>query len=519
MTNVRSRWRITIGTVLLIVFLVGTITLAQGKGTEQGPGGALPFKVDHDEVTHFEQQGHSKSDVYTALNLQEQTGVPVGKWLEAIKRGLTWVGAIEELAKDKPLEKLPINKEGSRTLSEQEITDLIYDGYSGLDIIEAGKITYLYGGEPRALLELHKNGLTWAEIKQREAAAWSKSTGVSAPDSYSFGWGVNGQDTTTPSGLSKQEVAEMMTQGFTLAAILNADSMAASLGIDFRTIVRGISPEASLHDAVREHYSKLTPAERDEARSKVKPPSGEALEEFTKQTGLSADTLKTRKVVSVKLGDSGKTLSGLTEEEVMSLVTMGVELKELMSADARAYARGLNFRLILTTMKPGQSLLTLVSEADRITPANQRNLPPVSLKQPTEEELLQSYANKTGRTKEELSSLRTAGKTWREIMGVPEEHLAEALKVAEGWGLKDHELVHQALLQELWVNDAYQAALLAPATKLTPSEILAMKTKENTWLDVLKVLFPEKALPPVPEINPNLEPKPPVSLPAGSNGR
>ncbi|MDP3486819.1 MAG: hypothetical protein Q8S19_02660, partial [Bacillota bacterium] len=112
-------------------------------------------------------------------------------------------------------------------------------------------------------------------------------------------------------------------------------------------------------------------------------------------------------------------------------------------------------------------------------------------------------------------TLRSAGKTWREITGVPESELTQALEVAAGWGLHDRDLVVQALLKGLWVNDAYQAALLAPATKLTASEILALKTKDNTWRDVLEQLFPGKHIAPVPNTTPPGQHRPPVKLPAG----
>ncbi|MDP3488014.1 MAG: hypothetical protein Q8S19_08815, partial [Bacillota bacterium] len=486
----------------------------------QAPGQLkkAPFEIDSAELARLEKQGHSKSDIYTALSLQEQTGVALASWLAVRKSGKTWPEAIEQLAKGKKLERKPMNPEDSRVLTQQEILELMYEGYSGADILEASNLLFYYCGEPRHLLELHRNGLSWEDIGQSQAEAWNEK--MSGPkDPYGFGWGKH-EATTTQSGLSKQEVAELLEKGFTLSEIINADSLAASLGIDFKSIAKDTSPKASLKDAVTKKYSQLTPSERAEAQKKVKPLDEEQLQSLAAQTGRSVAELKVNqpKIVLVKFEESETTLSGLTQEEVLALVALGLDIEEIISADAEAHALGLNFKSIMVNRKPGQSLTALVREADKNTPADQRNVV-ASRKQPTEADLLKMYANKTGKSQQELALLRSAGKSWREIMGIPEEELAQAMQLAESWGLKDRELVLQALTQGLWVNDAYQAALLAPATNLTASQILTMKKRDNTWMDVIAVLFPNKALPPVPEIDPIIKPRTPAKLPSGDNGR
>ncbi|MBS3936980.1 MAG: hypothetical protein KGZ50_00205 [Peptococcaceae bacterium] len=502
--------------MLLIVTLVTHAVAANPGSSGQAPNQSkASAQVSSEELARYEKQGHTPSDVYTALGLLEQTGIPIVKWLAARKAGKTWSEAIEQLAKGVKLERQPLDPEKSRTLTPQEILQLMREGYAGEDIREASSILFNYGGDVRHLLQLKRSGRAWDDIRRDHATAWQEKMSGSN-DPYGFGFGQDGKATHTRTGLSKQEVAEIVKLGYKLEEILKADALAAALGLELKPLVKAGEP---LTDTVLRIYASLTPSQREQAKSKVKPLSESDLKEIAAQTGRSLADIKAsqNRVVAVRFGDRETTPSGLTPAEVVALVASGIDLKELILADTYANARGLNFRAILTARKSGISLMELVKETDRNTPAAARKVT-TPVKQPTEEELVEIYAARTGKPRVEVAALRSLGKTWREIAGVPEAELTQALEVAASWGLNDRELVTQALLQGLWVNDAYQAALLAPATKLTASEVLALKTKDNTWSNVLEQLFPGKRIPKIPSTPPPSNPRPPVKLPAG-NGK
>ena len=515
--QLRKRSALLLLLMLLMVSALVTHTVAANPGqSSQAPGQVKKsLNIDSEELACYEKQGHTPSDVYTALSLEDQTGIPIAKWLAARKAGTTWPEAIEQLAKGVKLERKPLDPAKSRTLTQQEILELMYEGYSGEDIMQASSLMFNYGGDARHLLQLRKNGRPWEDLIKEHANAWQEK--MSGPkDPYNFGLGKDGKATHTKTGLSKKEVAEIMDLGYPLEEILKADALAAALGLELKPLVKAGEP---LTDTVLRIYASLTPSQREQAKSKVKPLSEADLKQIAAQTGRSLADIKAsqNRVVAVRFEGRETTPSGLTPDEVAALVASGVDLKELMTMDAFANARGLNFRAILANRKAGVSLSELVREADRNTPASARKVT-TPVRQPTEEELVEIYAARTGKSKVEIAVLRSTGKTWREITGVPESELTQALEVAANWGLNDRELVTQALLQGLWVNDAYQAALLAPATKLTASEVLALKTKDNTWSNVLEQLFPGKRIPKIPSTPPPSNPRPPVKLPAG-NGK
>jgi len=510
---VKSKYLATILLVLMLVLVLVGASLTHRAGANYGQMKTTSLSIPPEALARLEKQGHLPSDVYTALSLEEQTGIPIAKWLEARKSGKTWPAAIEQLAKGVKLERKPLDPEKSRNLTQQEILQLMHEGYSGEDIKEASSILFNYGGDVRHLLRLKQSGRAWDDIRRDHATAWQEK--MSGPnDPYGFGFGKDGKATHTRTGLSKQEVAEIIKLGYKLEEILKADALAAALGLELKPLVRAEGP---LTDAVLKAYASLTPAQREQAKSKVKPLTESDLKEIAAQTGRSLADINAsqNRVVAVRFGDRDTTPSGLTSAEVVALVASGIDLKELILADTYANARGLDFRAILAARKSGTTLMELVKEADRNTPAAARKVT-TPVKQPTEEELVEIYAARTGKPKVEVAAQRSLGKTWREIAGVPAAELTQALAVAASWGLNDRELVMQALLQELWVNDAYQAALLAPQTKLTASEILALKTKDNTWSDVLKQLFPGKHIPKIPGTPPPSNPRTPVKLPEGS---
>ncbi|MBT9175830.1 MAG: hypothetical protein DDT20_00130 [Firmicutes bacterium] len=152
--------------MLLVVSAVVTHAVAANPGSSgQAPSQSKASpQVSSEELARYEKQGHTPSDVYTALSLLEQTGIPIAKWLATRKAGKTWPEAIEQLAKGVKLERKPLDPEKSRTLTQQEILQLMREGYAGEDIREASSILFNYGGDVRHLLRLKQSGRAWTDI-------------------------------------------------------------------------------------------------------------------------------------------------------------------------------------------------------------------------------------------------------------------------------------------------------------------------------------------------------------------
>ncbi|MDP3486501.1 MAG: hypothetical protein Q8S19_01030 [Bacillota bacterium] len=401
--------------------------------------------------------------------------------------------AIKELAKGLPLKRPPINAAASRELTAEEVQQFMKSGYSGADVIAAGELVYLYGSDPLALLKLRQQGKEWAELRAAEEEKWLASP-ERAVSLISFGAGK----THSPGGLSKEAVIKIHTMGYSLDDIMLADRWAGLWGLDLLELVQSFDRKKTLEAAVQEHYLRLTPAQQVAASQnrRIGPvrPQGEEL-------AMSS------RVVRIQFEEGFTTPSGLSGEEVSALVLQGHNLKDLLTADARAHALGLDIRALATAK--GENSWEYAFGLF-LGPKQPLEFIPI---QPDEDTLIATYRDVTGQSEGEVRSLRASGKTWRELTGISPERFAHALGTAQGWGLTDQALVLQALLQGLKVEDAYQAALLTAGTKLTAQEILAHKTVDNTWREVIKKIMPDRTLPPVPENSRPEEQQPPPLLP------
>ena len=453
--------------------------------------------IDSTDLARLERLGHDSSDIYTALNLQERTGVPIESWLDARKAGKSWEVAIKELAKGLPLKRPPVNAAASRELTTEEVKQLMIEGYSGADVIAVGELVYLYGGDPLALLQLRQQGIEWAELRAAEEEKWLQSP-ERAVSLINFGTGM----THSPGGLSKEEIVEIHFLGYSLNDVMLADRLAGLWGLDLLELVKSFNRETTLEAAVQAHYQRLTLSEQVAALQNRR--IGTPI--------IPGEEVDMSRVVRIQFAEGFTTPSGLSGEEVSALVMQGHDMKELMSADARAHALGLDIRELAATKgdKSWNDVFDLV-----LGPKKPLEYVPV---QPDEDKLIAAYSAVRGQALGEVTSLRASGKTWRELTGISPERFAHALGTAQGWGLTDQTLVLQALLQGLRVEDAYQAALLAPATKLNASEILTLKTVNNTWRDVIEEIMPDKVIPPITDNEqPGELPSPPKLPVKGGN--
>ncbi|MDP3487721.1 MAG: hypothetical protein Q8S19_07295 [Bacillota bacterium] len=485
----RVKWGPIIGVVLLVALCLGSIAMADSTGKSGGAPGQLkksPFEIERAELERLEKQGHSLEDIYTALDLQAKTGLPLAKWLAERKAGKTWPQAIEKLAKGIQLKKRALSHDG-REMTEKEIYALLKEGYPSEDVMTAVGLVYDYGSNPKTLLDRRLAGESWESVSRDLDTNWRESQ---AKKGDGFLLGEDGKAETTATGLHKKEISILLEQGYTVGDILRADAVADALGVDFRAVAAQKPIGKTLYQAVLDMDASRTPEEKVQAR-KNQQSKGE---------------------VRVKL-EGGVSPSGLTESEVNALVSRGHNPEEVLAADALAKSLGLEFRKIAGNKRPEQSWLDAVRQADKERTVTKDTLPG---QQPTEEMLLKHYSRALEKTEAELKAARSSGKSWQDITGQPvmsrEEH---ALNQAKTWGLTEEALVLQALKQGLEAFDAYQAALLSKNSKMSAGEILKLKTTTNTWVDVLKILLPGAKIPTAPDAPPPGTEQKPLQLKQG----
>ncbi|MDP3488122.1 MAG: hypothetical protein Q8S19_09355, partial [Bacillota bacterium] len=258
----KRHWGPLIGIVLLIAMFLGSIAMAQtapGKsGQAPGQMKKSPFEIERTELERLEKQGHALEDIYTALDLQDKTGVPLAKWLAERKTGKTWPEAIEKLAKGVPLKKRALSDEGWE-MTEKEIYALLKEGYPSEDVMAASSLVYNYGSSPKTLLNRRLAGESWEEIRKDLDTKWRESQ---AKKGAGFLLGEDGKAETTATGLHKKEISALLEQRYTLDDILRADAVADALGVDFRAVAAQKPKGKTLYEAVLGADASRTPEER-----------------------------------------------------------------------------------------------------------------------------------------------------------------------------------------------------------------------------------------------------------------
>lgn len=415
------------------------------------PGNGSMY-IDPDRRAELERQGHSRTEIYTALALEEQTGVPVERWLEGRKQGKEFPELIQELAKGKVLER-PKYADDARNLGEETIRALLDEGYSSADIMSAGDVLAQYGGDPREYLKRHLAGESWVAIREAEHKKWSAEQEKKAKELPQFWLGKDGLAEATESGLTKNEIKALMKQGFTLEEILGVDALAYKLGLDIREIAAAKRPDQSLRDALEE-----------------------AAHRYVEAPAVNKCLLNTK--------------AGLTTEEVDALVAAGESAAEIVAADSRAYLLGLDLKSVAAGKKNGEKLAAAVERAHRErTPAERAAM--LKKPHPHEETRVKFFAEKTGRTEAEIRKLRAEGKSWIEIDGWKSpDGQPSVYEIADSFGITDHNFLERALELGFSFYDVRQANRIAQSVNLPIEDVLAVKTSENTWDDVIRALSP-----------------------------
>ncbi|MDP3487134.1 MAG: hypothetical protein Q8S19_04275 [Bacillota bacterium] len=110
----KKKVRLVLGAMILVVFavigsvIVHTAFASTGKPPVHAENSQNTVRVvrhgshlmiESSDLARLERQGHDSADIYTALDLQERTGVPLEAWLAARNSGKSWEVAIKELAK------------------------------------------------------------------------------------------------------------------------------------------------------------------------------------------------------------------------------------------------------------------------------------------------------------------------------------------------------------------------------------------------------------------------------------
>jgi hypothetical protein len=141
-----------------------------------------------------------------------------------------------------------------------------------------------------------------------------------------------------PRSLTRAEMEQLMQEGYSGADILAAGELVQTFGSDPHTVLK------KRKDG--DEWAKIRGAEQQRWN-----------EQKVAEWQANPD---------IRLGEDGtltQTASGLTVGEIKALVKSGHKLEEIMRADAQARAFELDFRQIVRSKAPGQSLRDAVHEA------------------------------------------------------------------------------------------------------------------------------------------------------------
>lgn len=201
------------------------------------------------KLKQLKEAGLSESDVYTALSLQENTGVHFDRWVELRAAGLTWEQAIGQLHGDKPIPLHPASPDW-KPLTEAELTRWAKEGYSDSDILTASEVAYRYGGDLAVLLAEKKAGKSWDKIREAEHVRHAKAKGaVAAIDDFTLG--DDGKAEATSSGLTKAQIRQFMAKGYSLPDVMRADGYAHAFGLKLSDMLPNVTSGQDLMEHVR----------------------------------------------------------------------------------------------------------------------------------------------------------------------------------------------------------------------------------------------------------------------------
>lgn len=289
------------------------------------PTSGAPGYLDPERRARLEHQGHSVTDIYTALSLEERSGIPLERWLAERRQGREWPAIIEELMQGRPLPKRRFS-ETARSLTYEEMSRLMDEGYALADISAAGSITEKYGSDPRDLLEKHQNGLAWEIIDEQEAISWregqvdevrgavgDRPTGIEQLPKKDQAPKQPGLKTRT--NLTTGELGLLLEAGLAEPEILEADRLAHGLGVNLRSAIVERRPGENLKDVVKRVEEKRPPSERAATLRGPHPNEEERLAMFAETTGLTETELRTLRtqgkswveITGVKAPDGGLT--------------------------------------------------------------------------------------------------------------------------------------------------------------------------------------------------------------------
>jgi len=544
----KQKWGVFLGIVLCGALLFGGVVIAQGtspgSNPPAAPGKAQPtspippfpagpgnifggqvvkpapvtnnpsrLQIDPEKYKKLESQGFTAEDIYTALNLQNQTGKPLEETLAFKKNtGKSWPEVLRELGQGMTItqERQPLALE-TRNLTPEEIRAFVNEGYSSEDILAAGEITYVYGSDPRELLLRRSQGETWANIDKDEGAKWRarqeafvKEVQANPAAGLFFG---KEKSTTTRSGLTRDEIASLNKLGYSIDDIVQADSMAYSLGLDLRAIAAQKPKEMSLVEAVWDAEQKRPIEERlARAKQQPKPDRQTELVILSKATGRSVQELIDSRVLeNYWINGLTDTQSRLTREELEALAEKGYTAEEIIQADGWAYSLGLDIRQIVAKKRADQSLLAAVREADMARPLAERIA------------AIERQAKPDEATMKRILSQDPKGLPKNPPPGPA--YVYDDYALAESWGITDRDFVKQVLDRGFKIGEVYQIVQIARDTGKSPQEVMVLKTETNTWVDVAQTLRPGKNPPPPrPQAPPaGSELRPPSVLPRGGD--
>lgn len=263
MTTQRDRTR-GMARFLTVAVLVSTLSLGGAALAQESPGAVLanetaapqnprphltkPIVFDMERVAALERAGHNRSEILTAISLEEQTDVQAEVWLEGRRQGKEWLALIEELAPGVVLVKRPMVTNG-RAMTEAEMREMMAQGYNMEAIFTAGELMFMYGSDLQTLLARNKNGESWEAIAEAVPLEW-RAAQVSRP--RITGLGTNGTQTKTSTGWTLNEINALVAQGYDPTELLRADQVAARFGFHIRDLIKHKRPDQTFENLIWE---------------------------------------------------------------------------------------------------------------------------------------------------------------------------------------------------------------------------------------------------------------------------
>lgn len=209
-------------------------------------------------------------------------------------------------------------------MTTEEFNRLVSQGHSPADVAEAAELARMYGINVLEMLVQHEAGESWEVIEQASLEQWIDRMENPPADLRPL---------ATQTGLSQQEIQDLVDDGIPPEQISYAGSLAALFGLDPRAILERVRAGETVQQAARGVEEQAPPSQ-------------------AKAMLNSASLEGTRAVVRPE---------PLSDSELAQLAAQGCDPTDLAKMSDLAIHLGVDPRDVVSTKKPNQTWLQAVT--------------------------------------------------------------------------------------------------------------------------------------------------------------